>query len=397
MRDVCRVELVAGDPENAVNILAKRGLELEDIVYRDALTLCFRIPAADLKLLEPLADSRGWQVRKLSQAGIRPVLRRLMKRKLLLLGLLGYCVLSLWLPTRVLFFHVEGNEKLPSAQILEAAEGYGLFFGASRREIRSERIKNGLLLALPELSWVGVNTRGCVASISVRERSPRTTVEEPQITGVYAVRDSVVQTVTVQRGTAQVAPGDAVRAGQLLISGYTDCGRFLRVQGARGEIFGETLRQCSLIAPMNRMARTGIEKSAWKITVSMGKKRINLMKSSGFSDSTCGKIKKEFWLTLPGGFRLPVCMTVERLTRYAVRAESKTNLIEDNLWKNQIRHYLLAQMISGEILRAEESAEEIPGGVRMTGSYRCREMIGRERLQEIEEIHGKSNGTDCQR
>ena len=37
--------------------------------------------------------------------------------------------------------------------------------------IRSEKVKNSLLQRIPQLQWAGINTDGCVAVISVREKT----------------------------------------------------------------------------------------------------------------------------------------------------------------------------------------------------------------------------------
>ena len=89
-------------------------------------------------------------------------------RPVLLAGLGILFLLAMYLPSRVLFIRVEGNMQIPDRQILAAAEECGIRFGASRREVRSEKVKNALLSSVPQLQWAGVNTAGCVATISVR-------------------------------------------------------------------------------------------------------------------------------------------------------------------------------------------------------------------------------------
>ena len=74
-----------------------------------------------------------------------------------------------------------------------------------------------------------MNTRGCVAVISVRERPEEAQVDRPgTVSAVTAAQDGIIERVTVTNGTALCRPGQAVRAGETLISGYTDCGRTIR-------------------------------------------------------------------------------------------------------------------------------------------------------------------------
>jgi sporulation protein YqfD len=153
-------------------------------------------------------------------------------------------LLTIFLPTRVLFIHVEGNSTVEERRILEAAQECGIRFGASRRQVRSEKMKNRLLEKVPELKWAGVNTSGCTAVISVREQP----VQEQRtgytgISSIVAACDGRITSCTVTKGNGLCAPGQVVQKGQLLISGYLDCGICIRVTGAEGEIFAETRQE----------------------------------------------------------------------------------------------------------------------------------------------------------
>jgi hypothetical protein len=136
-----------------------------------------------------------------------------LKRPALAGGLL-LLVLILWLPSRVLFICVAGNTLVPEKQILEAAEKCGVGFGASRKDVRSESVKNALLEALPQLQWVGVNTSGCHAVITVREKSlPEKEEESDFPASMVASRDGYILSCTAERGSLAVTPGQTVQQG----------------------------------------------------------------------------------------------------------------------------------------------------------------------------------------
>ena len=90
----------------------------------------------------------------------------------LIIGLMLLLFFSVWLPSRVLFIEIQGNDTLSAQSILEEAKDCGIIMGASRRFVRSQQVKNTLLDKLPQLQWAGVETIGCVAVITVRERQP---------------------------------------------------------------------------------------------------------------------------------------------------------------------------------------------------------------------------------
>ena len=170
IRSSIEVELTGADLPGTLRAL-------QDIAITEArpagdLSLIFSIGRRELRLLEAVAEKRGVRLKILRKRGLYWSVRSLLHRPVLVLGLGLLVFLHFFLPTRVLFVEVEGNEQLPKALIRETAADCGLSFGASRSRVRSEQIKNYLLGKLPQLQWAGVNTRGPAAVISVRERSP---------------------------------------------------------------------------------------------------------------------------------------------------------------------------------------------------------------------------------
>ena len=60
-----------------------------------------------------------------------------------------------------------------------------------------------------------------------------------------------------------------------------------------------------------------MEGQSKKYAVIIGKKRINFYKGSGISDTSCDKMYLENYVTLPGGFILPIAIATEVWTQYS--------------------------------------------------------------------------------
>ena len=386
-------EVISADPEGTLAGAAEKNIAVFSVTQKEALVMRLRVFRRDLPALKKLCEKRGDRFSVKRTLGIFWTVKRFLSRPVLALGVGLLLFLTLFLPTRVLFVRVEGNSALPDRQILEAAEALGIRFGANRRAIRSERIKNALLGAIPELQWAGVNTRGCTAVISVRERTPEEKAdgEENRVGSVVAARDGVIVSCTVLEGTSKCTPGQAVRQGQVLISGYTDCGISIRAAWAKGEVYARTRREITVIAPSEWAERTEQTGSAVQYSLILGKKRINLWKGSGIWDSSCGRIETEYPLVLPGGFRLPVALAVEKLTFWNTEPTASEEAAAQAELKAFADDYLTSQMVAGKILYAVESVFPQAGGYVLTGQYDCLEMIGRERAEEIGENHGQSD------
>ena len=387
-----RLELVSAAVDSTVLILNAQGIVLLEYHLLDPLTARFRIRRTDLDKTRKICSQLGGNIRILSRSGLYWTIRSVLKRPVLLAGITAVAACYLYIPSRILFVRTEGNVVVPTKKIIEEAESCGVRFGTSRKEIRSEQVKNGLLEKIPELQWVGVNTCGCVAVISVRERhiiEPQT--DEWNVSSLYASCDGYVINATATKGTLMVQPGSTVKAGQLLISGYTDCGIAIRAAHAEGEVFAQSTRDLTLIMPLERVRIKPSGVIRKKMSLLLGKKRIFLWKDSGISMGSCGRMYEEYYITLPGGFSLPVALCIETYPEYVCGPDIRSS---DSLYQrltDAAQNYLNQQMIGGTILDVQERFTVKENVLSLSGTYVCQELISRVRMKEIGEMNGKSD------
>ena len=162
------IEITSADPAALLTAVHNAGIGIFQTVQKDDLTLRLHIQRTHYRVIKKLCERRGNRIRLLRRIGLYWTLKGLLKRPVLLSGIAALFLLVCFLPTRIYFVQVEGNLEIPAQKILEEAENCGIRFGASRRKVRSEQMKNALLSAIPELQWAGVNTFGCTAIVSVR-------------------------------------------------------------------------------------------------------------------------------------------------------------------------------------------------------------------------------------
>ena len=386
------VELTSADPAGALSAVNAAGITVYYARQTGDLTLRFALRRSDYKRLQALARRRGDRASLDSRRGIYWALRTLLSRPILTGGMLLLLGLSLYLPSRVLFIQVDGNVSIPSQLIIEKAADCGIGFGASRREVRSEKMKNALLQAIPQLQWAGVNTSGCTAVISVRERTEQKTAPElNSVSSIIAARDGVIRELTVLSGNPVCKTGQAVKAGQVLVSGYTDLGICIRATHARAEVFAETQRNLHAVLPSQYSERTEIIHQEKKYSLIFGKKQINFYKGSGISDTTCVKMKTVDYLTLPGGFRLPIALVTEEWTSYDCVAVEIPQTKAEAILKEFSDRCLSVLMVAGRIDARYETVALSDGVFRQYGTYACYEMIGKTKLEENLENYGQTD------
>lgn len=373
-------ELTSADIPASLSVIREQGIELRNVEAVDDLTVSFYVQNKDMKRLSNLLNRRGDTLRILQRGGIVWRLRAFLHRPILTGGLAILLFLTLWLPGKVLFVQVKGNRDIPDKRIIEEAANCGVSFGSPTAEIRSENIKNALLSALPQLQWAGVNTYGCVAVITVQERQmPEKGDGASVVSSIVSSCDGVILSVTAEEGTALCSPGDSVLAGQTLISGYTDCRICIRAGQAKGDVFALTRRSLSILSPDDYEKRGEQLDSNRKLALILGKKRINFYKCSGILPPTCARIYSALYVTLPGGFTLPVCLLSEQWVTYE---ESDAVVPSGTDVTESARQYLQSILLAGEILQCAEDISYEDGLALLSGEYICKEQIGITRIEE---------------
>ena len=386
---MCEIEITGADPEASLDALLISGMDITRIRKKSELTAAFFVPQGQRADLEQICRKRGDLYKIISRIGVWPRARSILSRPLLCFGMAVLLSISIWLPSRVLFVRVEGNSLIAENRILEAAQACGIGFGASRREVRSEKVKNALLSSVPQLQWAGVNTAGCTAVISVREKTAETVEEKPSdAVSILASRDGYVLSAQAEQGNLLVKPGEAVRQGQVLISAYTDCGISIRVEEAKGEVFAQTNRRMNAIMPSNKLEKRSEQRDKRKISLLIRKKRIILWKDSGIWEGTCGRMYEEYYITLPGGFQLPIALCTEVYDiGEAVPTDESQQYAESTLVCFSDA-YLRSHMISGKIINRIHRVQKADGSYHLVGSYVCEEMIGIPRQEKIGDTNG---------
>ena len=366
IRGWVRLRMTSADCPGRLRELSQQ-MRMEDIHFPDDLTSEFTISIGDRRRIT-LRDGDNLEQ---MDAGGMPIWMEAIRRWWMVAGfvlvLLG---LTMFLRGRVLFLRVEGNARVPERLILEQAAECGLSFGARSSDIRSEQVKNHLLRAVPQLRWAGVNVDGCSAVISVAERHSGETPVKTVPGDVVSTMDAVVTDVLPGVGSLLCAPGQAVRAGDVLISGASDLGRLIRYDRAEGEVYGLTRRVLEVKLPVNGTIRGENGRLIRKFSLRIGKKYVNFSNDSGILHGTCVKMRTVKDLKLPGGFVLPVALVTE--TYRLCDTESVSREMDAEMLLSEARRFVREDMIAGTILREEVTAH----GDRLLVLFECREMIG---------------------
>jgi len=381
--DQMKLEVKCASIPELLTKLTDGGVTIQEMEYVDLLTFNCCVPWKDYRKLLYILDKCGAEGKILRRKGFLLILGQLRKRPVLLFGVLLLFALILFLPTRILFVSVTGNERISTRQILERAAANGVSFGTSRQSIRSEKIKNALLADISELQWVGINTYGCLAVISVQEHSEA--AEKPllpSMDGMVAAKDGIITDISVTRGTTLCKVGQAVKRGQLLISGIADYGICVKETGADGEIYAQTGNVLRVVSPRIGAKKGIINRTQKRYSIILGKKLINFYKDSGISGGSCDRMYTQSYLILPGGLQLPISFVIEEINYYETELISISE--NDMDWiTTSAENYLLDHTVAGEILKKTVSVKFYESVCELYGVYQCREIISRHQNKGV--------------
>ena len=374
------LKLTSADLTGAFNKLTVQGFELSQIVYLDEISAHLIVNTAVLKHLCIELDRIGVKYSVIRRNGIRLTLSSVIHRPILSVLIAMLILLTLVLPGKVLFIRVEGNRRVSTNEVLENAQECGIVFGASAAKVRSEHVKNALLSKMDDLQWAAVNIKGCVAVISVKEKECINYAESlsEQGSSIVASIDGILLDVIATSGQSRCVSGQAVKKGQVLISGYVNYGNILKICNAEGEVYALTKRNLEIISPQNYSSRRNVLHTVTKFSVRIGKKLINLSESGGIYPGSCVKIYSEKQLRLSSANHLPVTLIKETVIYYDTVVLSTTNDPHTHDFVEQYaKTHILDQMIAGFVKNEEFSFTCTQFACKMKGNYICEEMIGR--------------------
>lgn len=387
----CRLEITAAAPEMVLNRLTREELPFWGLQRKDPFIVEITVRRQDLEEAQKLVACAMGEARILKETGLPVLLRSLQHRKAFAVAVTLILVSAYVMTLFVWCLRVEGNETVPEQKILRELADLGVGFGTWGGYITPQKLKNQMLGRIPELEWLTVNKDGGLATVVVRERleTPEV-IDRRVVTNLVASRDCLITEMEVLSGGAACQPGDVVRQGELLISGYQDLEFCTQVTRALGEVYGRTWREQDAVTPAETLWKTDSGRTQRRFALLIGKKRINLYGDSGISGDSCDKMIVYHTLTLPGGYSFPLTLVEERTTERTL--EPGTLLLAEaaQMLQDGTKQSVMDDMIAGEILDDDLSIRREGSLYRLTGTYECHEMVARSAPAILSESEGNS-------
>ncbi|NLP36511.1 MAG: sporulation protein YqfD [Firmicutes bacterium] len=269
------IAITGRNAEKLINLALYHDIPLWDL-QKETDKIVLKIDLDSFYTLRRLALRTGCRLRILHKGGFPFLYHRFTRRRGLVLGLCFFIFSLYFISSFILFVSVEGNEVLQADYIRRLAAECGAYPGMFKQRLNKNEVVNQMLLAEPQLEWVGLHVQGTRLLIEVVEDTrPPLEVEGPA--NLVAAKDGLITEVIVINGEARVEPGETVRRGQLLVEGvlqpqYTpdETGEPAPVPvRARGEVMARVWYEGYGEAALTETVRerTGSKATVWTLLV----------------------------------------------------------------------------------------------------------------------------------
>lgn len=374
-----RLRIEAVFPERVMNLMSSHALRFWDVQWESELEFTCTMSRADFKRLRALTEHQACRVAIERRRGV-PYLALRAKRRLALLLTLVFSAAVLFFGSFCVWdFEVEGEAGISEEKILRVLSDHGVKLGVFSGKIDSEKLRNEVLLELPELSWIAVNVKGFRANVQVRPRiHAPAVVKEGETVNIIARRDAVVEKIQPLWGEAVVLGGMTVKEGDLLISGVSHRGgQEVQLLSAVGRVEGRTWYTLTAEMPLTVEEKRYTGEDAASLSLVIGSRRIKIFGNSRYNNMKYDKITRRTKWDLFGLLPLPITTVRETLSFYETETVSITPAQQQEKTAAVLEEYLLQCLAEGEgkVLAKLVTAEQRQGCLRVTLRAECREQI----------------------
>lgn len=199
--------------------MTEHGIRVRRAVRTSPGCMQLTIDAKHFFALKRLKRGLPVRIHIVRRVGLPFLWMRIKKRPVLMIGTVLIGLLIFFASDRIWLFRVEGTERIDPNEVLERLAEKGLSVGARVEGPILITAANELSAEIPDAAWVGLDREGITLTAKVVESLPASPKKTQQPSDVIAEKDGVLIRLVVTHGQARAAVGDAVKAGDVLISG----------------------------------------------------------------------------------------------------------------------------------------------------------------------------------
>ncbi|MNB87836.1 putative stage IV sporulation protein YqfD [compost metagenome] len=252
IRGTVRLSIRGERPERFINAVNEAGIAIWN-VKASGNGAELHVLLHDFFALRPLLKQTGCRMHVKGRIGLPFVASRLLKRKFFAGGLLLFGAALVLLCSLVWSVRVEGNSRLASEDVLDAARQEGIYpFQWIWRMNSPDKLSKQLAARLPGVSWVGIQRNGTAVTIQIVEAALPEAQKLNSPRHLISRTDAVITDIYAEQGRPVVERNARVKKGDILISGILGDEANTQNVVAKGEVRGLVWHEYNIEAPLSR-------------------------------------------------------------------------------------------------------------------------------------------------
>ncbi|QWU14989.1 similar to stage IV sporulation protein [Paenibacillus sophorae] len=238
--------------EGLINAVNEAGIIIWNVKATES-GVSLRLLLNDFYALRPLLKQTGCRMHITGRIGLPFVAARLWKRSFFAAGLVLFGIILVLLCSLVWSVRVEGNKRLASEDVLDAARQEGIYpFQWIWRMDSPDKLSKHLAARLPGVSWVGIERNGTAVKIQIVEAAlpEKKPLSSPR--HLISRTDAVITDIYAEQGRPVVQRNARVKKGDILISGILGDEANRQAVVAKGEVKGLVWHEYNIEVPLQK-------------------------------------------------------------------------------------------------------------------------------------------------
>lgn len=223
MKGYVTIKVWGYSTERLLNLCGNHDILVWDIVnHGDYDTM--NISIEGFFALKPLLKKTGTKASVLKRYGLPFFVSKMQRRKIFVIGLVG-CMLF-WILTSGYIWNIkiEGNYVLTEDVLMDYLAEQGVHAAMKKKQLRIEELEESLREEYDVITWTSVQVEGTTLLIYIKENDmpeydQSGQQENAEGMDLIATRSGTVSYIITRSGVPQVALGDQVEKGTILVSG----------------------------------------------------------------------------------------------------------------------------------------------------------------------------------
>ena len=371
LKGFVKVKITGDNAERFINICVSEGVAIWSIIkIGDNIIFC--LLARDFRKLLSLKHIFSFKIKikLIEKNGLVFKIKTCFIRKGIPIGIVIFITINIFLSQFIWCIDVKGNTTISKDQILSECFKLGINIGSNIKDVDTYTAKQQLGMRFKDIAWVSLNIEGTKLTVNISEAvDNKKEIKNPR--NIVALCDGIIKRIEITKGMKNIEINQAVKEGDVLVSGIIENTEKIHFLSAEGIIIAETALAFDKTVNKHYNSRLSTDKRSIRRVFEFFWLNIPLYLSDvGFKAETYIENKKLFLFgnELPIGFTQRVFEEIKDTT-IEVDEETAKNIALSEVVK-ELKKFKIENVIDVEC-----SVKENENNFRITVNLKCLQNI----------------------